>query len=179
MAKRGLKLSFDVGEYTPYYAWQEPTRTEEEILKEYSRLRSIERKRITRLEKAGFVTPERAAQRMSYLPTVAQIRAKGNSTAAGKALVYAYNAVARGDTVTSSRQRLEEIKERLGQELRPAELETFDNFMRAWRLYTPGGVSSERAASDYNAVYNKSNAESAEDFWSNYEIYKQQGGMYQ
>lgn len=179
MAKRGLKLSFDVGEYTPYYAWQEPTRTAEDILKEYSRLRSIERKRIARLEKAGFVTPERAAQRMSYLPTVAQIRAKGDSTAAGKALVYAYNAVTRGDTVTSSRQRIKEIKERLGQEIAPAELETFDNFMRAWRLHAPGGVSSTRAASDYNTVYSKVAAESAQGFWSNYEIYKQQGGMYQ
>ena len=33
MAKQGLKLSFDVGEYTPYYAGMETTRTEEEILK--------------------------------------------------------------------------------------------------------------------------------------------------
>lgn len=178
MAKHGLKLSFDIGEYTPFYAWQEPTRTQEEIVKEYSRLRSIERKRINRLVAAGFVTPERAAQRMSYLPTVAQIKAKGDATAVGKALVYAYSAVTRGETVTSSRQRLREIKERLGQEIAPAELETFDNFMRAWRLYAPGGVESTRAASDYTATYSNSGAESVQDFWANYEIYKQRGGMY-
>lgn len=178
MAKRGLKLSFDVGEYTPFYAWVEPTRTQEEIIKEYSRLRSIARKRIVRLEEAGFITPEQSAQRMRMLPTVAQIRAKGQGKLAGQSLVYVYNVLAHGQTVTKARQRLTSIAKNLGQEIAPAELDTFEDFMRAWRLYHPDYVGSDRAANDYNTAYRDSGATSAEAFWSNYETYTQQGGMY-
>ena len=179
MAKRGLKLLFDVGEYTPFYAWVEPTRTQEEIINEYSRLRSIARKRIGRLEDAGFITPEQSAQRMRMLPTVAQIRSKGSGKLAGQSLVYAYNVLAYGETVTKARQRLRDIKQNLGQEIPPAELETFENFMRAWRLYHPDYVGSDRAANDYNTAYRDSGVPSAEAFWSNYETYTQRGGMYE
>lgn len=178
MAKRELKLSFDIGEYTPFYAWVEPTRTEEEIIKEYSRLRSVARKRIVRLQQAGFITTAQAAQRMQMLPTVKQIRAAEKSKLAGQSLVYAYNVLAHGLTVTKARQRLADIKENLGQEIAPAELDTFENFMRAWRLYHPDYVGSDRAANDYNTKYPDSKAPSAEAFWSNYETYTRQGGMY-
>lgn len=179
MAKRGLRLSFDVGEYTPFYAWVEPTRTQEEIIKEYSRLRSIARKRLVRLEEAGFITPEQLTQRMRMLPTVAQIRSKGIGKLAGQSLVYVYNVLAYGETVTKARQRLRDIKQNLGQEIPPAELDTFENFMRAWRLYHPDYVGSDRAANDYNTAYRDSEAPSAEAFWSNYETYIRQGGMYE
>lgn len=178
MAKRTVKFAFEAGEYTPFYAWVEPTRTEEEIIKEYSRLRSVARKRIGRLTQAGFITPEQQAQRMQMLPTVAQIRAKGQSKLAGQSLVYAYNVLAYGQTVTKARQRLADIAKNLGQEIAPAELDTFENFMRAWRLYHPDYVRSDRAANDYNTAYRDSEAPSAEAFWSNYETYTQQGGMY-
>lgn len=178
MAKRGLKLSFDIGEYTPFYAWVEPTRTEEEIIKEYSRLRSVARKRVARLQQAGFITHEQAAQRMRMLPTVKQIRAAGKSKLAGQSLVYVYNVLEHGQTVTKARQRIADIAKNLGQEISPAELDTFENFMLAWRLYHPDYVGSDRAANDYNTAYPESEAPSAVAFWINYETYTQQGGMY-
>ena len=150
----------------------------EEIEKEYRRLRSVEMKRLTRLEKAGFVTPERARQLRVALPTTTALKKTDDNKAVGKALVFAASVLRVEKTVTESRKRLKEIEQRLSRALAPSELESFENFMRAWRLYAPGGVSSERAASDFNA-YQNSQSSSAADFWANYDIYKQQGGMYQ
>ena len=150
----------------------------EEIEKEYRRLRSVEMKRLTRLEKAGFVTPERARQLRAALPTTTALKKTDDNKAVGKALVFAASVLRVEKTVTESRKRLKEIEQRLSRTLTPPELESFENFMRAWRLYAPGGVSSERAASDFNA-YQNSQSSSAADFWANYDIYKKQGGMYQ
>lgn len=172
-----LLFAFEAGEYTPYYAYINPSRTLEEIEKEYRRLRTVEMKRLTRLEKAGFVTPERARQIRAALPTTTTLK-KSDDKAVGKALVFAASVLRVEKTVTESRKRLKEIEQRLSRTLTPSELESFENFMRAWRLYAPGGVSSERAASDFNA-YQNSQSSSAADFWSNYDIYKKQGGMYQ
>lgn len=177
MAKQAL-FNFEAGEYTPYYAYINPSRTMEEIEKEYRRLRSVEMKRLTRLEKAGFVTPERARQLRAALPTTTALKKTDDNKAVGKALVFAASVLRVEKTVTESRKRLKEIEQRLSRTLTPPELESFENFMRAWRLYAPGGVSSERAASDFNA-YQNSQSSSAADFWSNYDIYKKQGGMYQ
>lgn len=177
MVKQPL-FNFEAGEYTPYYAYINPSRTLEEIEKEYRRLRTVEMKRLTRLEKAGFVTPERASQLRAALPTTTALKKTGNDKAVGKALVFAASVLRVEKTVTESRKRLKEIEQRLSRTLTPPELESFENFMRAWRLYAPGGVSSERAASDFN-VYQNSQSSSAADFWSNYDIYKKQGGMYQ
>ena len=176
MAKRAL-FNFEAGEYTPYYAYINSSRTLEEIEKEYRRLRTVEMKRLTRLEKAGFVTPERARQLRTALPSTTALKKTGDDKAVGKALVFVASVLRVEKTVTESRKRLKEIEQRLSRALTPPELESFENFMRAWRLYTPGGVSSERAASDFN-VYQNSQASSAADFWSNYDIYKKQGGMY-
>lgn len=150
----------------------------EEIEKEYRRLRTVEMKRLTRLEKAGFVTPERVQQLRAALPTTTALKKTSDNKAVGKALVFAASVLRVEKTVTESRKRLKEIEQRLSRTLTPPELESFENFMRAWRLYAPGGVSSERAASDFN-VYQNSQSSSAADFWSNYDIYKKQGGMYQ
>lgn len=177
MAKRPL-FEFEAGEYTPYYAYINPSRASEEIVKEYRRLRTVEMKRLIRLEKAGFVTPERARQLRAALPTTTTLKKTGDNKAIGKALVFAASVLRVEKTVTESRKRLKEIEQRLSRALAPSELESFENFMRAWRLYAPGGVSSERAASDFN-VYQNSQASGAADFWSNYDIYKKQGGMYQ
>lgn len=177
MAKQPL-FNFEAGEYTPYYAYINPSRTREEIEKEYRRLRAVEMKRLTRLEKAGFVTPERARQLRAALPTTTTLKKTSDNKAIGKALVFAASVLRVEKTVTESRKRLKEIEQRLSRALAPSELESFENFMRAWRLYAPGGVSSERAASDFNA-YQNSQSSSAADFWSNYDIYKKQGGMYQ
>lgn len=177
MAKQ-LLFTFEAGEYTPYYAYINPSRTMEEIEKEYRRLRTVEMKRLTRLEKAGFVTPERARQLRAALPTTTALKKTDDNKAVGKALVFAASVLRVEKTVTESRKRLKEIEQRLSRALAPSELESFENFMRAWRLYAPGGVSSERAASDFN-VYQNSQSSSAADFWSNYDIYKKQGGMYQ
>lgn len=176
MAKQPL-FTFEAGEYTPYYAYINPSRTLEEIEKEYRRLRTVEMKRLTRLEKAGFVTPERARQLQAALPTTTTLKKTGDNKAIGKALVFAASVLRVEKTVTESRKRLKEIEQRLSRALAPSELESFENFMRAWRLYAPG-VSSERAASDFN-VYQNSQASGAADFWLNYDIYKKQGGMYQ
>lgn len=176
MAKQAL-FAFEAGEYTPYYAYINPSRTLEEIEKEYRRLRTVEMKRLTRLEKAGFVTPERARQIRAALPTTTTLK-KSDDKAVGKALVFAASVLRAEKTVTESRKRLKEIEQRLARTLTPQELESFENFMRAWRLYAPGGVSSERAASDFN-IYQNSQASNAADFWANYDIYKKQGGMYQ
>lgn len=177
MAKQPL-FTFEAGEYTPYYVYINPSRTPEEIEKEYRRLRAVEMKRLIRLEKAGFVTPERARQLRAALPTTTTLKKTSDNKAVGKALVFAASVLRVEKTVTESRKRLKEIEQRLSRALAPSELESFENFMRAWRLYAPGGVSSERAASDFNA-YQNSQSSSAADFWSNYDIYKQQGGMYQ
>ena len=177
MAKQPL-FNFEAGEYTPYYAYINPSRTREEIEKEYRRLRAVEMKRLTRLEKAGFVTPERARQLRAALPTTTTLKKTSDNKAIGKALVFAASVLRVEKTVTESRKRLKEIEQRLSRALAPSELESFENFMRAWRLYAPGGVSSERAASDFN-IYQNSQASGAADFWSNYDIYKKQGGMYQ
>lgn len=177
MAKQAL-FNFEVGEYTPYYAYINPSRTSEEIEKEYRRLRTVEMKRLTRLEKAGFVTPERVRQLRAALPTTTALKKTNDNKAVGKALVFAASVLRVEKTVTESRKRLKEIEQRLARTLTPPELESFENFMRVWRLYAPGGVSSERAASDFNA-YQNSQASNAADFWANYDIYKTQGGMYQ
>lgn len=177
MAKQAL-FNFEVGEYTPYYAYIKPSRRKEEIVKEYRRLRSVEMKRLTRLEKAGFVTPERARQLRAAMPTTTALKKTDDNKAVGKALVFVASVLRVEKTVTESRKRLKEIEQRLSRTLTPPELESFENFMRAWRLYAPGGVSSERAASDFNA-YQNSQASSVADFWANYDIYKKQGGMYQ
>lgn len=177
MAKQPL-FEFEAGEYTPYYAYINPSRTLEEIEKEYSRLRTVEMKRLIRLEKAGFVTPQRAQQLRAALPTTTALKKTGDDKAVGKALVFAASVLRVEKTVTESRKRLKEIEQRLDRALMPQELEPFEQFMRAWRLYAPGGVSSERASSDFN-VYQNSQARNAQDFWANYDIYKKQGGMYQ
>lgn len=177
MAKQVL-FKFEAGEYTPYYAYINPSRTPEEIEKEYRRLRTVEMKRLTRLEKASFVTPERARQLRAALPTITALKKTDDNKAVGKALVFAASVLRVEKTVTESRKRLKEIEQRFARTLTPPELESFENFMRAWRLYAPGGVSSERAASDFN-TYQNSQSSNAVDFWSNYDIYKKQGGMYQ
>ena len=176
MAKQPL-FAFEAGEYTPYYAWINPARTSEEIEKEYRRLRVVEMKRLKRLEVAGFVTAERAEQLRTALPTITALKKTGDVKAVGKSLAFVASVLRKEKTVTESRKRLKEIEQRLSRALTPGELETFENFMRAWRLYAPGGVSSERAASDFN-VYQNMQAKNARDFWSNYDIYKTKGGMF-
>ena len=150
MAKK-KSTKWSPNDYTQFFLIDEPTHTDSEVRKEYSRLRSVLRKRALALEEYGY--KERANFLLASMPTLSNVQDMDevkNRLAYGKTLA---------DTKAYSVKGMKELQlryeEETGEAIPLGEVLEFDDYMKSWRLsaFSHMILSSDRARELYNDEY--------------------------
>ena len=151
-------------DYTPFFLWDEPTHTEKEIRAEYSRMRSIIRKRANRLREAGFET--RADYIMSQIPLIGEIKSHKDVT---NYLSQAHSIWESDSFSIAGMKRIQqEIFEETGIRIPLSDILEFDDYMKSWRTSKYRWlISTQYVAS----LYFKEYQEIGGDFVNFYEIF--------
>lgn len=150
-------------DYTQFYLYDEPVHTEEEIRKEYSRIRSNLAKRAKTLEKYGY--RERANYLLASMPPLAVL----------ESLDQIKNRLVEGHTLSDTKaysikgmkQLQLRYQEETGERIPLGEILDFDDYMKSWRLsaFSHMILDSDRARELYNDEY-KSIGGSFADFYT-------------
>lgn len=153
MAKKrnNVSVKWSPNDYTQFYLFDEPTHSESEIRREYTRLRSVLKKRAEGLDKYGY--SERANFLMSSMPPIAAVENMEelkNRLAFGKSLhdTKAYS-------IGGMKQLQLRYEEETGESIPLGEVLEFDDYMKSWRLsaFSHMVLSSDRARELYNDEY--------------------------
>lgn len=117
-------------DYTPFFLWDEPTHTIKEIRAEYSRLRSILRKRANRLREAGFEV--RAAYIEKNIPALKDI---DSNEEVAQRLAQIHDIYESDSFSIKGMKRIQQdIKEETGYDIPLQDILDFDDYMKSWRL---------------------------------------------
>ena len=159
-------------DYTQFYLFDEPTHTEAEIRREYSRMRDMLVKRAKRLEKYGY--KERANYIMSSIPPIAVVESVEelkNRLVQGKTI-----SETKAYSVSGMKQLQLRYEEETGEVIPLGEVLEFDDYMRSWRLsaFSHMILSSDRARELYNDDYQEIGGSFA-DFYTAYRNERDKG----
>lgn len=118
-------------DYTPFFLMDEPTHSMREIRAEYSRMRSIVRKRANRLREAGFET--RADFIMNQIPSLKTLDTQGLSVE--QHLMQTHHLWESDSFSIGGMKRIqEEIEKETGFKIPLSDILEFDDYMKSWRL---------------------------------------------
>lgn len=159
-------------DYTQFYLYDEPIHTEEEIRKEYSRIRSNLVKRAKNLDKYGY--RERANYLLSSMPPLAVVETLDeikNRLVEGKTL-----SDTKAYSIAGMRQLQIRYEEETGERIPLGEVLEFDDYMRSWRLsaFSHMILDSDRARELYNDEYQEIGGSFA-DFYTAYKNERDKG----
>ena len=159
-------------DYTQFYLFDEPTHTEAEIRREYSRMRDMLVKRAKRLEKYGY--KERTNYIMSSMPPIAVVESVEelkNRLVQGKTI-----SETKAYSVSGMKQLQLRYEEETGEVIPLGEVLEFDDYMRSWRLsaFSHMILSSDRARELYNDEYQDIGGSFA-DFYTAYKNERDKG----
>ena len=179
-----MAAGWSAKDYTPFFLFNEPVHTEQEIRTEYSRLRDIGVKRAARLRKQGLTA--QADYLEEIFPTLANMEklissvVEENKTLPAKKQKKVPSV---GDFLRRGKSFLDDsayslkgirelqklINEETGEIVPIGEVLEFDEYMKSWRLsaFSKTIVTSEQAAEWHKGEYNEFGG-SFSDFYTLY-----------
>lgn len=151
-------------DYTPFFLWEEPVHTNKEIRAEYSRIRSILRKRANRLREAGFSS--RADYIDANIPAMKDLK---TNQAVAEQLAQAHTILESNAFSLAGLKRIQdEIFNETGFKIPLSDIWDFNDYMESWR------TSKYRYLVDTNTalrLYYSEYQEIGGSFVNFYEIY--------
>lgn len=140
-------------DYTPFFLFDEPTHTQEEIRAEYRRQRDIAYKRAKNLEDIGAIP--QAEHLRSMFPKLSAVPEGqvGNRLAVGKSLLDD-----RAYSVKGLRQLQKMLENESGEMIPIGDVLPFNDYMKSWRLsafskmIVPSGEASELYGEEYQEI---------------------------
>lgn len=159
-------------DYTQFFLYDEPTHTETEIRKEYSRIRSNLVKRAKTLDKYGY--RERANYLLASMPPLAVVESLDeikNRLVQGKNL-----SDTKAYSIAGMKQLQIRYEEETGERIPLGEVLEFDDYMKSWRLsaFSHMILDSDRARELYNDEYQEIGGSFA-DFYTAYKNERDKG----
>lgn len=117
-------------DYTPYFLYQEPTHTPQEIRAEYSRVRDILVRRAKRLRNAGF------EGRAEYIEkNILKLRGVTDNFTVAVRLTQAHHILKNPSfNIKGIRKLQKEFQQATGQPIALSDILDFDEYMKSWRL---------------------------------------------
>lgn len=140
-------------DYTPFFLFDEPTHTQQEIRAEYRRQRDIALKRAEGLDKIG--ADAQAEHLRTMFPKLSAIPEEqvGNRLATGKSLLDD-----RAYSVKGLRQLQKMINNETGEVIPLGDVLSFNEYMKSWRLsafsklIVPSGGAAELYGEEYQEI---------------------------